>query len=109
MKTKSGASKLVLIILATAVTLGMFIIAVPLTAHVVNIGSRSSADDDSANGVYVFPSGNDAAANGFHLQAEYCSGHNKDSGVYFNADSSGGKLQSAEVVGGYYAVCMETK
>ena len=39
----------------------------------------------------------------------YNSGHNEDSGVYFDVDSSGGKLQSVEVVGGFYAVCMETK
>jgi len=39
----------------------------------------------------------------------YNPGHNEDSGVYFDVDSSGGKLQSVEVVGGYYAVCMETK
>ena len=36
-------------------------------------------------------------------------GHNEDSGVYFDVDSSGGKLQSVEVMGGFYAVCMETK
>jgi len=39
----------------------------------------------------------------------YKSGHGEDSGVYFDVDSSGGKLQSVEVIGGYYAVCMETK
>jgi hypothetical protein len=38
----------------------------------------------------------------------YNSGHNEDSGVYFDVDSSGGKLQSVEVIGGFYAVCMET-
>ena len=36
-------------------------------------------------------------------------GHNEDSGVYFDVDSSGGRLQCVEVIGGYYAVCMETK
>ncbi|MCL2149503.1 MAG: right-handed parallel beta-helix repeat-containing protein [Dehalococcoidia bacterium] len=36
-------------------------------------------------------------------------GHEEDSGVYFDVDSSGGKLQSVEVIGGYYAVCLETK
>ncbi|MDR0468395.1 MAG: right-handed parallel beta-helix repeat-containing protein [Peptococcaceae bacterium] len=36
-------------------------------------------------------------------------GSNEDSGVYFDVDSSGGKLQGVEVIGGYYAVCMETK
>ncbi|MCL1875578.1 MAG: fibronectin type III domain-containing protein [Synergistaceae bacterium] len=39
----------------------------------------------------------------------YNSGHNEDSGVYFDVDSSGGKLQFVEVMGGFYAVCMETK
>ena len=39
----------------------------------------------------------------------YNTGHNEDSGVYFDVDSSGGKLQRVEVMGGYYAVCMETK
>ena len=33
----------------------------------------------------------------------------EDSGVYFDVDSSGGKLQNLEVMGGFYAVCMETK
>ena len=33
----------------------------------------------------------------------------EDSGVYFDVDSSGCKLQSVEVIGGFYAVCMETK
>jgi hypothetical protein len=37
------------------------------------------------------------------------SGHNEDSGVYFDVDSSGGKLQGVEVKGGFYAVCMETR
>ncbi|MCL1912858.1 MAG: right-handed parallel beta-helix repeat-containing protein [Eubacteriaceae bacterium] len=39
----------------------------------------------------------------------YDSGADEDSGVYFDVDSSGGKLQSVEVMGGFYAVCMETK
>ena len=39
----------------------------------------------------------------------YDSGHDEDSGVYFDVDSSGGILQSVEVIGGFYAVCMETK
>ena len=33
----------------------------------------------------------------------------EDSGVYFDVDSSGGRLQNLEVMGGFYAVCMETK
>jgi hypothetical protein len=36
-------------------------------------------------------------------------GADDDSGVYFDVDSSGGKLLSVEVMGGFYAVCMETK
>ena len=36
-------------------------------------------------------------------------GADEDSGVYFDVDSSGGRLQSVEVIGGFYAVCMETK
>ena len=36
-------------------------------------------------------------------------GAEEDSGVYFDVDSSGGKLQNVEVVGGFYAVCLETK
>jgi len=36
-------------------------------------------------------------------------GAEEDSGVYFDVDASGGKLQSVEVMGGFYAVCMETK
>jgi len=36
-------------------------------------------------------------------------GHNEDSGVYFDPDASGCKLQCVEVKGGYYAVCMETR
>jgi len=39
----------------------------------------------------------------------YDNGADEDSGVYFDVDSSGGRLQSVEVVGGFYAVCMETK
>ena len=39
----------------------------------------------------------------------YDSGNDEDSGVYFDVDSSGGKLQGVEVIGGFYAVCMETK
>ena len=33
----------------------------------------------------------------------------EDSGVYFDVDSSGGRLQNVEVIGGFYAVCLETK
>ena len=33
-------------------------------------------------------------------------GAEEDSGVYFDVDSSGGKLQCVEVMGGFYAVCM---
>jgi len=36
-------------------------------------------------------------------------GADEDSGVYFDVDSSGGKLQAVEVTGGFYAVSMETK
>ena len=36
------------------------------------------------------------------------SGHQEDSGVYFRPDASGCTLQSVEVKGGFYAVCMET-
>ena len=36
-------------------------------------------------------------------------GADEDSGVYFDVDSKGGRLQNVEVMGGYYAVCMETK
>ena len=39
----------------------------------------------------------------------YNAGANEDSGVYFDVDSSGGKLQAVEVIGGFYAVCMETR
>ena len=38
----------------------------------------------------------------------YDPGCDEDSGVYFDVDSSGGRLQSVEVIGGFYAVCMET-
>ena len=38
----------------------------------------------------------------------YNPGNQEHSGVYFRPDASGGKLQSVEVIGGYYAVCMET-
>ena len=37
------------------------------------------------------------------------SGRNEDSGVYFDVDSSGGRLQGVEVMGGWYAVCTETR
>ncbi|MCL2665306.1 MAG: right-handed parallel beta-helix repeat-containing protein, partial [Defluviitaleaceae bacterium] len=36
-------------------------------------------------------------------------GADEDSGVYFDVGSSGGKLQNVEVMGGFYAVCTETK
>ncbi|MCL1872626.1 MAG: right-handed parallel beta-helix repeat-containing protein [Clostridiales bacterium] len=39
----------------------------------------------------------------------YDSGNDEDSGVYFDVDSSGGKLQSVEVIGGFYAVSTETR
>ena len=41
----------------------------------------------------------------------YNPGHNEDSGVYFypDPDVSGCKLQSVEVMGGYYAVALETR
>jgi len=39
----------------------------------------------------------------------YGPGADEDSGVYFDVGSSGGKLQSVEVKGGYYAVALETK
>ena len=39
----------------------------------------------------------------------YDPGAEEDSGVYFDVDSSGGKLQSVEVMGGFYAVCLETR
>ena len=37
------------------------------------------------------------------------SGADEDSGVYIDVGSSGGKLQCVEVLGGYYAVALETK
>jgi len=40
---------------------------------------------------------------------QYDRGAEEDSGVYFDVDSSGGKLQRVEVVGGWYSVCLETK
>ena len=39
----------------------------------------------------------------------YQAGHDEDSGVYFDVDSSGSKLQAVEVKGGFYAVCTETR
>ena len=39
----------------------------------------------------------------------YDPGADEDSGVYFDVDSSGGTLKNVEVMGGFYAVCMETK
>ena len=39
----------------------------------------------------------------------YDPGADEDSGVYFDVDSKGGRLQNVEVMGGFYAVCMETK
>ena len=39
----------------------------------------------------------------------YNSGHGEDSGVSFDVDSSGGKLQGVEVIGGWYAVSLETR
>ena len=39
----------------------------------------------------------------------YEAGHGEDSGVYFDVGSSGGKLQAVEVIGGWYAVSLETK
>ena len=126
-----------------------------------NVGPRANSADDPPNGIYVSPTGNDAAATGsaekpyksintalesaksgdtiilrggtyreginvrvrmpnitiksrkgelavIDLTA-YNPGHDEDSGVYFDVDSSGGKLQRVEVKGGFYAVCMETK
>ena len=40
---------------------------------------------------------------------EYDPGADEDSGVYFDVGSSGGSLLRVEVIGGFYAVCMETK
>jgi len=39
---------------------------------------------------------------------EHGSGRDEDSGVYFDVDSSGGRLQGVEVMGGFYAVSVET-
>jgi len=39
----------------------------------------------------------------------HVSGADEDSGVYFDVDSSGGKLQCVEVKGGFYAVALETR
>ena len=39
----------------------------------------------------------------------YNPGRGQDSGVCFDVDSSGGKLQSVEVIGGFYAVSLETR
>jgi len=39
----------------------------------------------------------------------YEPGSEEDSAVYFDVDSSGGKLQGVEVIGGFYAVALETK
>ena len=39
----------------------------------------------------------------------YDPGQDEDSGVYFDVDSSGGKLQCVEVKGGFYAVALETR
>ncbi|MCL1898225.1 MAG: right-handed parallel beta-helix repeat-containing protein [Micrococcales bacterium] len=36
-------------------------------------------------------------------------GNDEDSGVYFDVDASGGRLQGVEVMGGFYAVAMESK
>ncbi|MCL1846371.1 MAG: right-handed parallel beta-helix repeat-containing protein [Coriobacteriia bacterium] len=36
-------------------------------------------------------------------------GHDDDSGVWFYPGSSGGKLQAVEVMGGFYAVCIDTE
>jgi len=126
-----------------------------------NIGPRANTADDPADGIYVSPDGNDAAATGakdapyksinealasagpgdtivlrggayregINVRVRtpditirsaknewavidltsYDPGAEEDSGVYFDVDSSGGKLQSVEVMGGFYAVCLETK
>ena len=39
---------------------------------------------------------------------KYDPGRDEDSGVFFDVDSSGGKLQCVEVIGGFYAVCLDT-
>ena len=125
------------------------------------VGPRANNADDPANGIFVSPNGNDAAATGsidapyksintalaaaspgdtiilrsgtyqeginvrprkpnitiksrkgewavIDLVA-YNSGADEDSGVYFDPDASGCKLQCLEIKGGFYAVCMETK
>ncbi|MCL1794692.1 MAG: right-handed parallel beta-helix repeat-containing protein [Oscillospiraceae bacterium] len=126
-----------------------------------NIGPRENYADDPANGIFVSPNGDDAAATGSYDMpyksinaalavarpgdtvilrggvyregvnvrirtpnitiksakgewavidlTKYDPGSDEDSGVYFDVDSSGGKLQCVEVIGGFYAVCMETK
>ena len=128
---------------------------------VPGLGPRANLHADPAGGIYVSPSGDDAAATGAigapyksintalsaagpgdtlilrggtyreganvrvrvpnitikSMQGElaiidltnYNPGNDEDSGVYFDVDSSGGKLQSVEVKGGFYAVCLETK
>ena len=40
---------------------------------------------------------------------EHDSGHEDDSGVWFYPGSNGGRLQAVEVIGGYYAVCVDTE
>ena len=125
------------------------------------VGPHANNADDPANGIYVSPSGNDAAATG-SIDAPYKSinaalaaaspgdtvilrggtyqegvnvrprkpnitiksrkgewavidlttynsGADEDSGVYFDPDASGCKLQFLEIKGGFYAVCIETK
>jgi len=149
-------------LLAAVMLLGSFV-AIPMTAHAAqaHVGPRANTSEDPANGIYVSPDGNDAAATGA-IDAPYGSinaalaaaqpgdtvilrggtyreginvrirmpnitiksrqgewavidlttydpGADEDSGVYFDVDSSGGKLQCVEVMGGFYAVCMETK
>ena len=39
----------------------------------------------------------------------YNSNNREDSGVYFDVDSSGSRLQGVEVIGGFYAVSLETR
>ena len=126
-----------------------------------SVGPRANNGDDSADGIYVSPDGNDASATGtidapyksinaalaaaspgdtvilrggtyregvnvrprrpnITIKSRkgewaiidltvYDSGHDEDSGVYFDPDASGCKLQCVEVKGGFYAVCTETK
>ena len=162
MKTK--ANRLVTVLLAAVLTLGLFAGLPPAgnaEAAPIESGPRDDSYNDPANGIYVSPNGDDATATGSvdspyksinaALEAassggtiilrggtyyeginvrirkpnitikskkgewavidliEYDAGHDEDSGVYFDVDSSGGKLQGVEVRGGYYAVCMETK